>query len=109
MELVNSNKYNGIVVESASCNGRIKRTKGFHDSDSFQMSRNHIEDDHIMTIPNQSINELPDNSKIKQPRFQRRQLFTLITLAYGNFWIAACVSLQAPFFPKEAESKGKLT
>ncbi|XP_054157220.1 MFS-type transporter SLC18B1-like [Oppia nitens] len=34
------------------------------------------------------------------------QLLILILLSYGNFWIAACVSLQAPFFPKEAESKG---
>ena len=39
--------------------------------------------------------------------FYRKQLLILILLAYGNFWIAACVSLQAPFFPKEAESKGK--
>ena len=36
----------------------------------------------------------------------RRQLLILILLYYGNFWVAACVSLQAPFFPREAESKG---
>ncbi|CAG2115762.1 unnamed protein product, partial [Medioppia subpectinata] len=34
------------------------------------------------------------------------QILILILLSYGNFWVAACVSLQAPFFPKEAESKG---
>ncbi|GFT51678.1 MFS-type transporter SLC18B1 [Nephila pilipes] len=31
---------------------------------------------------------------------------TLVTLAFGNFCIGACVSLQAPFFPAEAERKG---
>lgn len=35
-----------------------------------------------------------------------KQLFSIFALIYGNFWIAACVSLQAPFFPKEAELKG---
>lgn len=36
----------------------------------------------------------------------RRQLTSLACVAYGNFWVAACVSLQAPFFPHEAEKKG---
>lgn len=31
--------------------------------------------------------------------YTRRQLLTLAAVAYGNFWVAACVSLQAPFFP----------
>ena len=35
------------------------------------------------------------------------QIMILALLAYGNFWVAACVSLQAPFFPQEAELKGK--
>ena len=30
----------------------------------------------------------------------------IFTYIYGNFFLAACVSLQAPFFPKEAEAKG---
>lgn len=34
------------------------------------------------------------------------QWMTLITLAFGNFCAGACVSLQAPFFPAEAERKG---
>lgn len=38
--------------------------------------------------------------------FTKRQLFALACIAYGNFWVAACVSLQAPFFPHEAEQKG---
>lgn len=38
--------------------------------------------------------------------YTRRQLFMLMCTAYGNFWVAACVSLQAPFFPNEAEQKG---
>lgn len=36
-----------------------------------------------------------------------RQIATIFALIYGNFWVAACVSLQAPFYPKEAEAKGK--
>lgn len=35
-----------------------------------------------------------------------RQLLTIFTYIYGNFFLAACVSLQAPFFPKEAEDMG---
>ncbi|KAI1305388.1 MFS-type transporter SLC18B1 [Halotydeus destructor] len=38
--------------------------------------------------------------------YTRRQLVVLASVAYGNFWLAACVSLQAPFFPQEAEQKG---
>ena len=38
-----------------------------------------------------------------------RQIATIFALIYGNFWVAACVSLQAPFYPKEAEAKGKQT
>lgn len=38
--------------------------------------------------------------------YSRRQWMVLVSLVYGNFWSAACVSLQAPFFPKEAELKG---
>lgn len=41
-----------------------------------------------------------------QSTFTRRQLLVILCFAYGNFWIAACVSLQAPFFPAEAERKG---
>ena len=35
-----------------------------------------------------------------------RPTLVLACVLYGNFWVAACVSLQAPFFPKEAEAKG---
>lgn len=38
--------------------------------------------------------------------FTRPQLLVLLSVMYGNFWVAACVSLQAPFFPNEAEKKG---
>lgn len=42
----------------------------------------------------------------KLSHYTRRQLFALACVAYGNFWVAACVSLQAPFFPREADQKG---
>ncbi len=48
------------------------------------------------------------NKLVNRPQHFRRQLLVLITLAYGNFWTATCVSLQAPFFPREAELKGHL-
>ncbi|XP_015916843.1 MFS-type transporter SLC18B1 [Parasteatoda tepidariorum] len=35
-----------------------------------------------------------------------KKMYIIISLVYANFWMAASVSLQAPFFPKEAESKG---
>ena len=53
--------------------------------------------------------ESSNEKSVQKKPFQRKQLFILILLAYGNFWVAACVSLQAPFFPKEAESKGMST
>lgn len=40
------------------------------------------------------------------PDFTRRQWMTLIVLGMGNFFNSLCFSLQAPFFPKEAELKG---
>ncbi|KFM70368.1 MFS-type transporter, partial [Stegodyphus mimosarum] len=39
-------------------------------------------------------------------KYTSTQWLTLVTLAFGNFCAGACVSLQAPFFPAEAESKG---
>uniref|UniRef100_A0A6G1S8P3 MFS-type transporter C6orf192 n=1 Tax=Aceria tosichella TaxID=561515 RepID=A0A6G1S8P3_9ACAR len=48
------------------------------------------------------------NESIKNHRknYTTRQLLVIFTYIYGNFFLAACVSLQAPFFPKEAENKG---
>lgn len=39
-------------------------------------------------------------------RYTTRQILVIFTYIYGNFFLAACVSLQAPFFPAEAEKKG---
>ncbi|XP_022253802.1 MFS-type transporter SLC18B1-like [Limulus polyphemus] len=44
--------------------------------------------------------------KKKNEKYTSQQWLTLITLAYGNFCIGASISLQAPFFPQEAEKKG---
>ncbi|XP_014245481.1 MFS-type transporter SLC18B1-like [Cimex lectularius] len=38
--------------------------------------------------------------------FNRRQILTLITFGIADFCNAICVSLQAPFYPREAEKKG---
>uniref|UniRef100_U5EXX6 Putative mfs-type transporter n=1 Tax=Corethrella appendiculata TaxID=1370023 RepID=U5EXX6_9DIPT len=38
--------------------------------------------------------------------FTKRQWLTLIVMGLADFCNAICVSLQAPFFPKEAEKKG---
>lgn len=46
-----------------------------------------------------------ESMKIKN-RYTKRQLLLIFSYIYGNFFLAACVSLQAPFFPKEAELKG---
>lgn len=40
------------------------------------------------------------------PNFSRRQWLTLIIIGLADFCNAICVSLQSPFFPKEAEEKG---
>lgn len=40
------------------------------------------------------------------PKFSRRQWLTLIIIGLADFCNAICVSLQSPFFPKEAENKG---
>lgn len=39
-------------------------------------------------------------------RLTRRQIFVLVSLIYNQFWGACCYSIQAPFFPEEAKSKG---
>ncbi|XP_075235423.1 MFS-type transporter SLC18B1-like isoform X2 [Lycorma delicatula] len=43
---------------------------------------------------------------ISLSKFTRRQLLTLVVLSIGDFCNAICVSLQAPFYPQEAEKKG---
>lgn len=40
------------------------------------------------------------------PKFSRRQWLTLIIIGLADFCNAICVSLQSPFFPREAEAKG---
>lgn len=47
-----------------------------------------------------------ESIKNHRKRFTTRQLLVIFSYIYGNFFLAACVSLQAPFFPKEAEHKG---
>ncbi|XP_076326301.1 MFS-type transporter SLC18B1-like isoform X2 [Tachypleus tridentatus] len=49
---------------------------------------------------------IKDGKETSKPKRNRRQWLVLIMLAFGNFCVASCVSLQAPFFPKEAEIKG---
>ncbi|KAK9503714.1 hypothetical protein O3M35_010217 [Rhynocoris fuscipes] len=38
--------------------------------------------------------------------FSKRQILTLVVFSIADFCNAICVSLQAPFYPKEAEKKG---
>lgn len=38
--------------------------------------------------------------------FSKRQILTLVVFSIADFCNAICVSLQAPFYPKEAEAKG---
>ncbi|KAG8192443.1 hypothetical protein JTE90_017973 [Oedothorax gibbosus] len=40
------------------------------------------------------------------PEKDRSKFYVVIGLVYANFWMAASFSLQAPFFPREAELKG---
>lgn len=47
-----------------------------------------------------------DSIKTNRKRYTTRQLLKIFIYVYGNFFLAACVSLQAPFFPREAEQKG---
>ncbi|GFW65599.1 MFS-type transporter SLC18B1 [Trichonephila clavipes] len=42
----------------------------------------------------------------EKKKYTPTQWVTLVTLAFGNFCVGSCVSLQAPFFPAEAERKG---
>lgn len=47
-----------------------------------------------------------DSIRNRRKRYTTRQILVIFTYIYGNFFLAACVSLQAPFFPAEAEKKG---
>uniref|UniRef100_T1ITN7 Major facilitator superfamily (MFS) profile domain-containing protein n=1 Tax=Strigamia maritima TaxID=126957 RepID=T1ITN7_STRMM len=42
----------------------------------------------------------------KKKKWLKKQWMILVTSMLGNFGCAVCVSLQAPFFPAEAEKKG---
>ncbi|RWS13124.1 MFS-type transporter-like protein [Dinothrombium tinctorium] len=50
---------------------------------------------------NRPTEESKSNSKLT-----KRQLFAIILLSYANFCLGILYSLQAPFFPREAELKG---
>lgn len=39
-------------------------------------------------------------------KYTKRQILSLVIIAIANFCSAICVSLQAPFYPAEAEAKG---
>ncbi|XP_034232465.1 MFS-type transporter SLC18B1-like [Thrips palmi] len=43
---------------------------------------------------------------VKLPQFTKTQWLTLIVFSIADFCNAICVSLQAPFYPQEAEKKG---
>lgn len=47
-----------------------------------------------------------ESFKNGRKRYTAKQMLVIFTYIYGNFFLAACVSLQAPFFPKEAEDMG---
>lgn len=53
--------------------------------------------------------DIDDDVKLKLSEkkisYTYRQWMVLIALAYGNFCVASCVSLQAPFFPAECDKK----
>ncbi|KFM69104.1 MFS-type transporter, partial [Stegodyphus mimosarum] len=51
-----------------------------------------------------SVEECPQE-EVPTPR-NWKKLYIVVSLVYANFWMAASVSLQAPFFPREAELKG---
>ncbi|GIX94914.1 MFS-type transporter SLC18B1, partial [Caerostris darwini] len=55
----------------------------------------------------------PEDSEVRQelppplpPPRDWRNYYVVISLTYANFWMASAFSLQAPFFPREAELKG---
>ncbi|XP_054166944.1 MFS-type transporter SLC18B1-like [Oppia nitens] len=45
-------------------------------------------------------------AELKNRRERRHKIWFLSVLSFGNFCVAAGISLQGPFFPKEAEMKG---
>lgn len=60
---------------------------------------------HTSSLDHQQQSTFHD-SVLKRQKYSTRQLLLIFSYIYGNFFLAACVSLQAPFFPKEAEKKG---
>jgi len=50
--------------------------------------------------------QLPPPLETQPRKLSRRQWVTLATFIVVNFCSAVCISLQAPFFPSEAERKG---
>ncbi|PRD37047.1 UNVERIFIED_CONTAM: Slc18b1 [Trichonephila clavipes] len=48
----------------------------------------------------------PDAPPPLPPPRDWQKFYVVVSLVYANFWMAASFSLQAPFFPREAELKG---
>ncbi|XP_015907157.1 MFS-type transporter SLC18B1 isoform X2 [Parasteatoda tepidariorum] len=89
----------------------LKSTEEFHDKIKMtKESQESIKKAHAFygSVPDPSLVkcEKSDDLKPKKTKYTSIQWLTLITLAFGNFCAGACVSLQAPFFPSEAEQKG---
>ncbi len=93
------NKILSQNCDSLPINYRKSNEKYCHSSD------NHLFERNVNSIE-ESLQTTESEKKSNEKTFKGKQLLILLCLAYGNFFAAACVSLQAPFFPMEAESKG---
>nr|XP_027205479.1 MFS-type transporter SLC18B1-like [Dermatophagoides pteronyssinus] len=93
------------------------------ENQSFVSQNNNQNDDHVVIVnshrpivissQSESINNhnhrnsnIKHTSVIQQPLTSMQTKFIIVLLAVCNFFIANGVSLQGPFFPKEAEQKG---
>lgn len=56
------------------------------------------------SVPQQRVQTPETKAYSKKENYRKWSI--VISLIYANFWMAASVSLQAPFFPREAELKG---
>lgn len=83
--------------ETSGCQDIYNSTKSYKDVFSFSYK------DLLGSRADASIEK---GEVVKERKNTTKEWLTLITLAFANFSIGACVSLQAPFFPKEAELKG---
>ncbi|XP_076371492.1 MFS-type transporter SLC18B1-like isoform X2 [Tachypleus tridentatus] len=92
------------MAEYGSVSRRTREDETSCDTNGYFHTENAVCDDYLL---NRSKTPLPrEEVNLKPSSKQWTKWFILFALCYSEFWVGACMSLPAPFFPRIAEMKG---